>query len=196
MKIGMMTASDDNNNEAFLGIEGRLKGTTIAPRIITIQSFPHPLLPALLINNNGVPCTLQYGQAIPDSRIPHHLDGGTWICCVPGSYDAPMIQQQHFILIPQPSYHIFPYGQDTRTTTSPPPFLTLGNPMVRSISPSDIIIAVDPSSTLTPLLSFILVAKSPSLCYTMITHLDEYCSNLADNAIPLPPTLSTPRHAL
>ncbi len=59
MKIGTPMVNDDDGNEALLGIEGRLKGATSLPRIITIQSFPRPLLPALLTNNNGVPRTLQ-----------------------------------------------------------------------------------------------------------------------------------------
>lgn len=62
IKIRMLIADDNDDDKALLGIKERLKGAMIVPRIITIQLFPHPLLPAPLTNNNSVPHTLQYGQ--------------------------------------------------------------------------------------------------------------------------------------
>lgn len=100
-----------------------------------------------------------------DSYIPYHLCVGTWICYAPG----PAIPHSSGVSTPSASPpflpHILAHGWATVTMIYLPPFSTLGNSLVRFIHPSDIIVTMDLSSTLTCCLLHMLVVKLPTLLH-------------------------------
>ncbi|SJK98175.1 uncharacterized protein ARMOST_01436 [Armillaria ostoyae] len=59
------------------------------------------------------------------------------------SNDAPVVVHRHSIPMPRLPPRVLPCGSATMTTTSLPPFSASGNLVVRSVSSSDLLVAVD-----------------------------------------------------
>ncbi len=94
--------------------------TTTAPHLAKIQQWA-PACPS-------APPTTQ------DLCTPHFLGGGTRIQCAPGHPMAQSLCVSTTSLSPAFLPYSHPYRLPTTIRTSPPPFLTSGNPAVRSIS--------------------------------------------------------------
>ncbi len=140
-KIGMLAARNNNNGHAFLGFEGRLEGATNVPRTMIPQPLPHPPPPTLLNINIGVPCTMDFPQPSHTGESPIILVGDY----VPAMYRNPnvlVIVGRYPISIPTPSIPFPSLQPSNHHQGITIPFSTSGNPVVMSVSPSDLSIAV------------------------------------------------------
>ncbi len=141
-KVGTLTTHDCGNCHALLVVNRGAKCTTNVPGIVPVQPFPRPLLPALPNINIGVPHTME-PPSDPRLVYPPLFAWGN----MNSMYARTPNPHSSCVTIPSPSpgslSDILLYGLATVALTSPPLFSTSGNPMLRSIMPSDPIIAVD-----------------------------------------------------
>ncbi len=141
-KVGTPMTHDCGDCHALLVVDRGAKGTTNAPGIVPVRPFPRPLLPALPNINVGVPHTMEPPS---DPRLVY--PPLFWWGNTNPMYARTPNPRSSCVAIPSPSpgslSDILPYGLATVAMTSPPPFSTSGNPMLRSVTPSDPIIAVD-----------------------------------------------------
>ncbi len=128
----------NDNDQALFGIEGWLRGTMIAPITIPIWHRMTTTLPTAARSAEIQHRPPAHPTASPntwDSCIPYFLGGGARICFVPGLLMPWLSSSGTRSWSPPFSAYSHPYNLSTATGTSPPPFLTSGNPVGRSVFP-------------------------------------------------------------
>ncbi|PBK58914.1 hypothetical protein ARMSODRAFT_1027867 [Armillaria solidipes] len=131
MKTRTLMMNDNDNDNALLVIKDGVEVATIAPRIMAVRCLACSLPPTLPKSNIGLPRTLQLLQS-PEICVSPIL----WSSCGGTQSQSPPLQ---------PYSH--PYNLSTTAGTSPPLFLTSGNPVVRSVFPFTLSITVKMAPT-------------------------------------------------
>ncbi len=143
MKIGTLAAhnDDDDDGRALLGFKGRLEGATNVPRTMVPRPLPRPPPPTLANINIGVPCTMDLPQPSHTGESPI-IWVGDYVPAMYGDPNVLVVVGCYPIPIPTPSAPFLSLQPSNHHQGITTPFSTSGNPVVMSVSPSDLSIAV------------------------------------------------------